>query len=118
MHRLKTGYSSLDDIDVPVTPLNTVLGEWRKDFGNKAKTPTLFDKRSRSNGNSDNLVSFPTGRLWMSQILCGVRLLRVAILACIWIGVFLLVKVTEGVVDFSMLALIGANYFGVSREQS
>lgn len=54
----------------------------------------------------------------MSQILCGVRLLRVAILACIWIGVFLLVKVTEGVVDFSMLALIGANYFGVSREQS
>jgi len=45
----------------------------------------------------------------MRKVFGWVRLFRISVLAYIRIGIFLLVEVTEGMVDFSMLALVCAD---------
>ena len=45
----------------------------------------------------------------MRKVLGWVRLFRISVLADIRIGIFLLVEVTEGMVNFSMLALVSAD---------
>jgi hypothetical protein len=62
-----------------------------------------------------DLVSLPTGGLRMRKIFAWVRLRRVLVLACIWVGVFFLVEVAESVVHLPMLALICTNCIYVSH---
>jgi hypothetical protein len=45
----------------------------------------------------------------MRKVLCRMRLLWVSVLAHIWVRVFLLIEVTECVINFSMLGLVCAN---------
>ena len=59
-------------------------------------------------------MSFPASWLGVGEILGRMRLLWVAVLAYIWIRILLLIEVAKRVVDFSVLALICADYFEVS----
>lgn len=45
----------------------------------------------------------------MRKVLCRMRLLWVSVLAHVWVRVFLLIEVTERVINFSMLGLVCAN---------
>ena len=58
---------------------------------------------------SDDLVSFPASRFHVRKVLGWVWLLRVAVLAHVRVGVFVLIEVTEGVVYFAVLALVSTN---------
>jgi hypothetical protein len=57
----------------------------------------------------DDILALPPSGFHVSQILGGMRLLGILILAVVGIGVLLLVEVPKGVVDLSVLALVGAN---------
>jgi hypothetical protein len=65
------------------------------------------------NGYLDDILALPASRTHVSQVLCWMRAVRL-VLAGIRIGVLLLVEVSECVVHFSVLALVGANYYCVS----
>jgi hypothetical protein len=60
--------------------------------------------------NSNDLVAFPAGRLGVLQAFTGMRLLWVPVFAHERVGVLFLIKIAEGVVDFTMLTLIRTNY--------
>jgi hypothetical protein len=58
----------------------------------------------------DDLVSLPTCRFWKGKILAWVRLFWIFIFAYEGVGILLLIEVAEGMVDFTMLALVCTNY--------
>jgi hypothetical protein len=59
----------------------------------------------------DNLVALPASGLGEGEILGWTRLLRIAVLARIRVGILLLVEIAKGVVDLAMLALICTDYY-------
>lgn len=78
------------------------------DEANKIKEDSLVDK------GLNNFVTLPAGGFVVGEILGRVGLLGISVLAHVWIGVLLLVEVTEGVVDLSVLALICTDWGKVS----
>ena len=58
---------------------------------------------------SDDVVSFPARRFLVNKILGRMRSRWILVLAVVGIGVVLPIEVSEGVVDLSVLALIGTN---------
>ena len=58
--------------------------------------------RNEADAILDNLVSFPASWLLVCKVLGWVWLFRVSIFADIRVGVFLLVQVTESMVNFAM----------------
>lgn len=75
---------------------------------------SLRRRRSKVNQILDNLVSFPTSWLLVCKVLGWVWQLRIPVLANVRVGVFLLIEVTKGVVNLSMLTLVCANWDDVS----
>lgn len=67
-------------------------------------------EEKRTQGNSNDLVSFPTGGFGMLQTFGRVWLVWVPVLADEGVGVVLLIEIAEGVVDFTMFTLVCANY--------
>jgi hypothetical protein len=66
--------------------------------------------RSASTSKSDDLVTLPASGLRESEVLGRTRLLGIAVLARIRVGIFFLVEIAKGVVDLAMLALIRTDY--------
>ena len=79
----------------------------------KYKCPAEYERRE-ANGILDDLVSFPASWLLMRKVLCWVWFFRISILANVGVGILLLVEVTKGMVDFSMLAFVCADWGDVS----
>lgn len=59
---------------------------------------------------SNDVVTFPAGRLCVRKILGRMRLFWVAVFARVGVGVFVLIQVAKRVVDLSMLALVCTDY--------
>jgi hypothetical protein len=66
-------------------------------------------KEGRSQSSND-LVAFPASWFGEIEAFTGMWLHRVPVLTHKGVGVLLLIEVAEGVVDFSMLALICTDY--------
>lgn len=64
----------------------------------------------------DDVLALPASRTHVSQVFRWMRAVRL-VLAGVRVGVLFLVKVPERVVHFSVLALVGANYYCVSMRQ-
>jgi hypothetical protein len=69
-----------------------------------------YHGRKHVQANSNNLMTLPAGGFWVCEIPGRVGLLWIPVLAHKGVGVFLLIEITECVVDFAMLALICTNY--------
>lgn len=68
------------------------------------------EKKHTAKNGLDDLVSLPASWLWVVKTLGRMRLLRVLVLAHERVGILLLIEVAEGVVNFSMLALVRTDY--------
>ena len=71
--------------------------------------PNISPRSGSKRKSSDNLVSLPASRLHMRKVLRRMRLLWISVLTHVGVRVFLLIKVTECVINFSMLGFICTN---------
>jgi hypothetical protein len=87
---------------------DTVLKEVRMETEDAVYAEHIASKQIKGKS-LDDLVSLPASRLHVRKVLCRMRLLWVSVFAHVWVRVFLLVEVTEGMVNFSMLGFICAD---------
>lgn len=88
---------------------NTILEEGRMETEDTVHAEHVANTSGSKRKHSDDLVPLPASRLHMRKVLCRMRLLWVSVLAHVWVRVFLLIEVTECVINFSMLGLVCAN---------
>jgi hypothetical protein len=63
----------------------------------------------------NNFVAFPTSRLRKRKVLARMRLFRVPVLAHKRVGIFFLIEVAKGVIDFTVLALVCTDCCALAR---